>query len=274
MQLASGALANCIMQYVSATSIKMMPHNGLGVKINGIIYPFSSGGVSAANTNIHIDGTAGQNLAASTLYYVYVYVSGGNLVLDFSTTGYATDTAAGNAGTVIKSGDATRSLIGMVYTNGSSQFADSATYRGVRSWFNDFGIAANSGLAANKTTTSATFVKMDSTTDVTFLAWANELIQCGMSGCGSNNGGSNNYVGIGIDGTTPEDAVITHGSDSTAAVPYTLTTPARTMSEGAHTASLLGAVSANTMTLYGAAAPANNTPAIRTSFWVLATGVR
>src|SRR5690348_7737883 len=112
--------------YVSATQIKFDSYKGAAVKIAGSAYTIPNGGVTVGNGG----------LSASTTYYVYVYNNAGTLTLELSTTGHAMDTTSGNEGVEIKSGDNSRSLVGMIRTNASSQFQDGASFRGVLSWFN------------------------------------------------------------------------------------------------------------------------------------------
>jgi len=72
-------------------------------------------------------------LSASTLYYVYAADSSGT-ILEFSTTAPTTDTTFGVR---IKTGDATRTLVGRVVTTSASQFVnDVSVALGVVSWFN------------------------------------------------------------------------------------------------------------------------------------------
>src|SRR5438874_1855744 len=60
--------------YVSTTALSYLPFNGDLIKISGVLYQIPSGGiVGLANTGVYIDGVAAQNLAASTLYYVYAF---------------------------------------------------------------------------------------------------------------------------------------------------------------------------------------------------------
>jgi hypothetical protein len=70
-------------------------------------------------------------LAASTVYYVYARMSGGAMALELSTTGHTPTN-----GVETKTGDTTRTLVGMVRTNASSQFVDDATNICVLSFFN------------------------------------------------------------------------------------------------------------------------------------------
>jgi hypothetical protein len=158
------------LSYVSATQIKFAPYNGGNVKIAGTLYQIPSAAITAANSSVYVNGTAAQNLAASTLYYVYLFNNSGTLTVDFCTTGHATDTTTGNVGVEIKSGDNSRTLVGMVRTNGSSQFEDDANGRLVASWFNRQAKSVN-GNVSNQTTTSTTAVTLASGF-CPFLAWA------------------------------------------------------------------------------------------------------
>lgn len=145
------------LSFVSATQITFAPFNGSSVKIAGLLYPIPAAGITATNTAVSVNGTAGQNLAASAFYYVYLFSNSGTLTADFSTTSYATDTATGNAGVQIESGNNSRTLIGWCYTNASNQFQVGKVY----SWFNQ-GVSApaNYGPFANNSITGTTSYKM------------------------------------------------------------------------------------------------------------------
>jgi hypothetical protein len=106
-----------------ATHCKLAPYNGNRFFVNGALYTIPDGGVSV--------DTSG--LSSSTVYYCYAYVSSGAIALEFSATGPAIGTGLGYP---IKTGDATRTLVGIVRTNGSTQFVDTASQRFVRSYWN------------------------------------------------------------------------------------------------------------------------------------------
>jgi hypothetical protein len=145
------------LSFVSATQIAFTPFNGNSVKIAGLVYPVPSAGVSAANANVYVNGTSGQNLAASAFYYVYLFSNSGTLTIDFSTTSYAGDTASGNVGVQIESGNDSRTLIGWIYTNASSQFQPQK----VNSWFNQAtSTPVNFGPLSNNSITGTTSYKM------------------------------------------------------------------------------------------------------------------
>ncbi len=158
--------------FSSATLVIFNPFQGGLIKVNGTVFQIPSGGISAANTGIFVDGTGGQNLAASTLYYVYIFNNSGNLTIDFSTTAYATSSTAGNVGTTIKSGDNTRSLIGLVFTNGANQFVA----ENVISWFNK----KSRQVAATATATTGTVAQVE------FSTWSDQAISFGLNSKAQN----------------------------------------------------------------------------------------
>src|SRR5258706_1913810 len=160
--------------YVSTTALLFAPFFGGYININGVLYGIPSAGIAGlANTNVFIDGIAGQNLGANTTYFVYAFNNSGTITADFSTTGHVTSSTAGNTGTEIKSGDDTRSLIGVIRTDGSNHFQDIASARGVASWFNR---RRRSIVATinNNSTTCVTFVSFGS--GPSFLAWGDSIV--------------------------------------------------------------------------------------------------
>jgi hypothetical protein len=114
-------------QYISSTQCQLIPFRGDAIRIQGTIYSIPAAGITITNAG----------LTASTLYYCYAYISGGAMTLEWSTTGHSTDTAAGNVGTEIKTGDNSRTLVGMAYVSASGTFQSAGgQYRLVRSWMN------------------------------------------------------------------------------------------------------------------------------------------
>src|SRR5215469_12684216 len=151
----------CQLNFVSSTQIKLSPVGGQFIQIAGQIFAIPSGGITAANTSVFVNGVAGQNLALSTFYYVYLFNNAGVLTVDFSTTGHTGDTAAGNVGVEIESGNNSRSLIGMVFTTASATFVSSGPSLGVRSWFNRTTPAVwTGGGTGGATTTSASLIEL------------------------------------------------------------------------------------------------------------------
>ncbi len=245
--LASGIQygGDCVLTRVSATQIKLSRDRGktLPVKSGGAwaAKEIPSGGITANNTGVYVDGASGQNLAASTKYYVCIFDNGGTLTVDYIAwaTGHATDS---DTGVEIKSGDATRTLVGAVETDSSSQFVSTATERLVRSWFHRRPLGLLNAFAADRTTASAayTYVELSSSERIKWLMWAGEVVILGVSGRAAGNvGGANAVTSIGIDGTTAEDAYNYIKGDGTAA-PIGLTLAKHGLSEGTHYATILG----------------------------------
>jgi hypothetical protein len=178
------------LRYVSTTALSFKPYKGSAIKINGKFYPIPTAGiVGLANTGVFVNGVAGQNLAIGTLYYVYVFVNAGVLTADFSTTGHSTSAVAGNVGTEIKTGDETRSLIGMVCTAPSANtFVYGPTSRRVASWFNR-GTVATKGSHSNgyQISTNSSYINVPGTYLVDFLNWGDEAADLAINGWQANN---------------------------------------------------------------------------------------
>jgi len=134
-----------------------------------------------------LNGVAAQSLVLNTLYYVYAFNNSGTITADFSTTAYAIDSTAGNIGTVIKNGTSSRSLIGMIRTNASAQYASSATQRFIRSWFNDLGIVGKTGVITTGSLGTATNTEISTSLRVEFLTWSGEPVHASVIGFGFNN---------------------------------------------------------------------------------------
>lgn len=180
---------NAYFSYVGATSVSLVPFNGNFIKINGKLYTIPSSGVTGTNAG----------LSANTLYYVYLYNNAGTLSLEFSTTVHATSATAGNAGVEIKSGDDTRTLVGMVYTNASSQFTPNL----VSSWFNRRLRSWRAGFTADRSTSSTSFVELNAEIRVSFLLWGGESHTVLYNGAQSEAGGTTGTIetAAGFDGT-------------------------------------------------------------------------
>jgi hypothetical protein len=125
------------------------------------------------------------------------------LVLDFSTTGHATSTTAGNAGTEIKSGDDARTLVGMIYVWSDGNFYDNSNNRTCSlSWFNRRNRYLRSA-TSSPTTTSTGAIELSTALRVYFLTWGDEAVHSSVTGSYSNNSGSYwGFVGTNLDNTT------------------------------------------------------------------------
>lgn len=183
----------------SATAIKFAPYNGDRIKVNGTIFSIPSAGIAGgANTSVFVNGAAGQNLAASTVYYVYCFSNAGVLTFDFSTTTRATSSTAGNVGVEIKSGDNTRSLIGLLRTDASSQFSNFTTL----SWFNRGQKSQVLPFTTNRTTTSAGFVEINTEIRNIFISWSDNNVFYFVGGTASSSTTGTINAAVALDSTT------------------------------------------------------------------------
>lgn len=239
----------CVLEK-SGANLLLKPRNGNKLVINGVSYAVPSAGITLAATS----------LTPGTLYYIYAWMSGGTMTLEASATGHSTDTATG---VEIKTGDATRTLVGMARPITGPAWQDTAAQRFVRSWFNRKRITGYNFFAANRTTTSFTYVEMSSSERAAFLVWTDESVVFDTGGgMQSTYGGFDiMYVSIGIDSSTPEDCVCM-GDDTSASgiTPVSCSLVKPGLAEGYHYATILAHKSQTaTMTLFGAASGPDRT---------------
>jgi len=204
------------LSYVSATALQFVPFMGGYVALNGAQRAIPSGGIAGlANTGVFVGGVAAQNLAANTVYFVYVFDNAGALTADFWTTAagpHATSSTAGNVGVEIRSGDNTRSLIGIIRTIAAGQFADSATQRFVRSWFNRNTVALSRNATATLTTASTTLVELSTNLRIEVVVFSNDTVLGSLSSEAWANGSSESAFAIGWDGAADANRLVEIGS--------------------------------------------------------------
>ncbi|MEN5163332.1 pyocin knob domain-containing protein [Achromobacter kerstersii] len=123
LTLAGRDHGQCRFDYVNAVSCRLSPYDGNGLIINGRQYRIPAAGVIVSSNQ----------LTAQTLHYIYAYDDGtGAIALEASTSTFATHTD----GVTIKSGDPSRTLVGMAITPASGTFVYNNTLRYVSSYFN------------------------------------------------------------------------------------------------------------------------------------------
>lgn len=167
-QLPPLAHGQCRFAYVSATECRLMPYNGNGLVINGKQYR-----IPAAGIPLPIASVAG---GIGSTNYIYAKDDGnGGISLEGVTTNHARHTD----GVEIKSGDPTRTLVGMSFKNASGQFQFDGVVPGVASWFNRY---SNVGRGATNVagTTSTTAVTVG--TAVNTWVWEGECVEIGTGG--------------------------------------------------------------------------------------------
>jgi hypothetical protein len=207
----------------SGANLTLEPVGGNLVDLNGAIHAYTTMPTLAAS-----------GLSVGTTYYIYLYDNAGTATLEASTTGYTVDTK----GRANKTGDATRRLMGMARVVTGPAWADSATQRLVRSRDNRKGIALVNGFTANRSTTSNSYVEVNSEIRCECLSWADEVVFAAISGRVIGSGSDNLYTSIGFDGATAEETMIytTAGGNH----PIGLSIAKAGLAEGYHYSTLLG----------------------------------
>ncbi|MFF2322060.1 hypothetical protein ACFVTJ_13485 [Agrobacterium sp. NPDC058088] len=177
----------CRLSVQSATSLLLSPFSGNSLVINGTPVKIPSAGVTLSNAG----------LAANTVYNVYAFLAGASLTLEASAVGHAADVSTG---VEIKSGDPTRTLVGKIRTNATSNFADTTSYRGCINWFNRRQLNVTGGSGTNSTS-SAGYIDMGGPISCSFLAWGDEALFSIVNGYARNDtvgGGAN--ISLTLDG--------------------------------------------------------------------------
>lgn len=145
----------------SGANLLLLPHNGNRLTIDGVARTVPSGGVTLAPP-----ATSGIN------YFIYAYMVGAVMTLEASGTAHATDATTG---VEIKSGDPSRTLVGMARTV-SSAWVDTLQQRFVATWHNRALRSVNNTLKANRTTSSTSAVELSIAGDrAEFLCWAGDV---------------------------------------------------------------------------------------------------
>lgn len=148
---------------LSGGNLKLSPVNGNRLIINSVPYSIPDAGITLAPPAV-----------ASTTYFIYAYMNSGTMTLEYSTTGHSTQAGTG---VEIKTGDATRTLVGMARTTASNAWADGSGQMFVLSWFNRKfkKIESAAGHSYSATTSSTTPVELNGTSGrLEFIAWADE----------------------------------------------------------------------------------------------------
>ena len=226
------------LQYASATSLLLAPKAGGFLWISGFNYA-----VPASCT------LSNSGLSASSLYYIYAGISGGNVVLSASTTGYT----VGTNGIPVQAGNAALTCVGAVSTNGSSQFVSTNGSLWVRSYFQRVLQGSVTSFAADQTSSNSTLQELSNTIRNSVLVWSGEAVTFAVTGNTSSTPTA--VTAVSFDGGSPE----TEASAGTGVGPIGISGIKSGLSEGVHYATIFGAVSsAGTGTWRSGSAPSGS----------------
>lgn len=177
----------------SGSNLLLSRFNGRRLTINGVAEIIPSAGITLAPS-----GTT-----PGTVYFIYAYMNSGTMTLETSITSYVVDSTTGMP---VKSGDATRTLVGMAYPITGPAWQDSATQAFVISYFNRQTKRISNAFTGNQTTSSSSPVEISTSIRCEFLSWSGAASKAFSSGAlSTNTAGVAVFAAIGFDGTTPED---------------------------------------------------------------------
>lgn len=194
--------------------------------------------IPAAGVALSVTG-----LSANTLYDIYAYMNGSTMTLEASTTGFMIDSTTGIA---VKSGDPSRTYVGMARTVTGPAWADTASRRLVSSYYNRRTTRVEGAFTTTRTTSSTSFVELNSEIRFEFLSWGDNDISFGANGsCYTNPGGGSQFSRITLDGAVDWVAQQLQTTALDYTIPVTMTGSAGP-SRGYHYATLSGRVSTGT----------------------------
>ncbi len=153
--------------YTNATTLTLVPAAG------GRIPIYTGGQIALIELPAAGVTLSNSGLSAGTNYFVYARYTGTQILLEASTTGHANA-----SGLEVKSDDISRSLVGLIWTNGSGQFSDSASSRAVASWFNKRARAVNAVTGSDVSINSANPITYSElfATDIIVISWGQASI--------------------------------------------------------------------------------------------------
>lgn len=222
----------------SGANALLSPYNGNKLVIGGVMRTIPAAGVSLAPTG----------LTPNTLYYVYAYMNGATMTLEASTTSHSTDSTTGIE---IKTGDVSRTLVGMVYPMTGPAFADNYQQRLVISWFNRRNILAAGNFTTGRTTASNTPTELNSEIRNNFLTWGDEAVNMNAYGIVTLAGSPGQQASTGIAVNSSSilfDASIQYQRDTNSNIGTATIGTSGLLTEGFNFATVLGYVSASSAT--------------------------
>ncbi len=183
------AHGQCHFAFVSTTQVKLSPKGGRLLTIGGKDEQIPAAGVVLANTG----------LTAASRYYVYAYMAGALMTLEGSTTGHSTDAASG---VEVKTGDSSRTLVGLVYMGAGTPGVFQAQGLGTLSWFNRRAQHVHVHSAIYNSRNNAVYGEIDIGFRVHFVNWADDNPRaCIVTTHGANAAGDG-WGALYLDGTT------------------------------------------------------------------------
>jgi hypothetical protein len=209
-----------------------------------ISYPSHQGVVTDASA---ADTTG----SVSVWYYIYAFMVGSTMTLEAVFTGYSIDASTGMP---YKTGDATRTLVGMGLIDTGPAWVDTAAKRGVRSYFNRKHAVCHRELSTNDinvapTTASINIIELNVSYRAEWLQWADECAVAALQGMALNNtAGATTYTHCVIDNVPQAGNGPLFSGSANAGYTYYAAGRVLESNEGYHYCSMWGQVASGTGT--------------------------
>jgi len=224
---------------LDGADLKLSPFNGNKLIVGGTDHTLPPAGVALSSTG----------LLADTTYYIYAYMSGDPLAiaLEASTTGHSTHTD----GVEIKTGDETRTLVGMARTDSTANWVDNATQIFVLSWFNRRPKKGVNTYTLDRSTSSLSLVELHPEIRVEFLTWGE--VTANSNGTGHASANYLHTYHLSIDGTINDKWIYMRQATMGTYVSEVLGPRHSTETEGLHFVTIFVSVNAGSVTLKASA---------------------
>ena len=147
-------------------------------------------------------GVGSSSVAASTLYYIYLWNHSGTWVLDAETTGHATDSSTGIE---IMSGDDTKTLVGMIHTDSNAKIMTGGQTHVARdtntvaTWDNRIPTYTRCQFTNDRTETATSYTEVNSENRCYFMSWADTATLSPSQSGYSNTAGGNIVTKVSVD---------------------------------------------------------------------------
>lgn len=136
-------VGQCRLDYVSTSQIKLVPYDGNKLTIGNQVYPIPAGGVFLTSPVMTNNQT----------YYIYAYMNGATMALEAAQVAPDTNSATGIR---VKTGDTSRTLVGVVVASATGTFQYTNPDYCVCSWFNKKIRIGRTTIGANYTSGTGT----------------------------------------------------------------------------------------------------------------------
>jgi hypothetical protein len=184
----AGGGGQCYLSKIGSDLV-LSPYDGNRLNIGNVPQVIPDGGVSLAPA-----GTA-----AATRYYIYAFLSAGSIVLEYSTTAYSVA-----SGLKVKTGDTSRTLVGMWATAGAGVWSSISTegisYFNPRNKTGALNSSVSNGATSPVSTSATAMVELASGYRQPFISFANREVDIGIRGRVNMSAVGTCYVDIGLDG--------------------------------------------------------------------------